>query len=71
MNKEQHRINFESEVDKKPVTYDEMLAKLDEMYGQKEKIELALANIRYDIEFLETMIMFKFNKQELKKKEWP
>jgi len=52
------------------LTYDEMLIKLDNLYGEKEKIELALANIKYDIEFLETMIMFKFNKEQSKKKEW-
>ncbi len=52
------------------LTYNEMLQKLDDLYGEKEKIELALSHIKYDIEFLETMIMFKYNKQELKKKEW-
>lgn len=53
------------------VTYDEMLAKLDELYAKKEQVELALSNVKYDIEFLETMIMYRYNKEQVKKKEWP
>jgi hypothetical protein len=52
------------------LTYNEMLQKLDELYEKKEKIELALSHIKYDIEFLETMIMYRYNKSEVKKKEW-
>jgi hypothetical protein len=49
------------------LTYEQMLTKLDEFYNQRDELQSKLEEICYDIEFLETMIMYRYNKGKL---EW-
>lgn len=52
------------------LTYTEMMLKLDELYQKKDELESKYQDILYDIELLETLIMYKFNKDyDRKKKE--
>lgn len=55
---------------KRNLTYEEMLAKLDELYNERDALQVKLEELIYDIEFLETMIMYRFNKEKVKPK-WP
>ena len=41
-----------------------MLLKLDGMYEEKEKLEIELEKIKEDIELLQTMIMYKYNREK-------
>lgn len=53
---------------KQGLTYEAMLSKLDELYDKKEVIEKELEELNYDIEFLENMIMYRYNKESVRKK---
>lgn len=50
------------------LTYEEMLKKLDELYNQRDDLKAKLEALGYDIEFLETMIMYRYNREALKNK---
>ena len=54
---------------KTKLTYEAMLKKLDDLYDQKEVLAKQLEELQYDIEFLENMIMYRYNKEDIKKKE--
>lgn len=45
-----------------------MLKKLDELYNQRDDLKAKLEALGYDIEFLETMIMYRYNREALKNK---
>jgi len=46
------------------LTYEQMLTKLDELYNQRDELQVKLEELAYDIEFLETMIMYRVNKEK-------
>jgi len=52
---------------KKPLnnilTYEDMLDKLNKLYTEQEELITKLKTLEDDIEFIQTMIMYKFNKE--------
>ena len=52
---------------KKPLnnilTYEDMLDKLNKLYTEQEELIVKLKILEDDIEFIQTMIMYKFNKE--------
>lgn len=44
--------------------YQEMLKKLDDIYSKEESLKLQLEQIKEDKEFLQNMIMYKYNKED-------
>jgi len=53
---------------KSNLTYTEMLKKLDNFYIQKEELEDKIEQLKIDIEFLETLIMYRYTKDDIKRK---
>lgn len=64
----EYKSNSTQQPHKPNLTYEAMLKKLDELYDKKEIIQKELEELQYDIEFLENMIMYRFNKEGLKKR---